>query len=82
MTAYFEYCLLTVTEMVLMKNLYIFKYSRIVSINEYFLASVITSLNVVIGFGSVVIDIILKDYEANPQYALYFNTHPEKPSLL
>ena len=70
---YITYCLLTVTEMVLIQNLYIFKYSRIASINEYFLTFVLTSFNMVIVFGSLVIRIILKQHETNPLYALHFN---------
>ena len=50
--AIFKIYLLTATEMVVIKNLYIFKYSRIAAINEYFLTAVVTQFNIVYVFGN------------------------------
>ena len=83
MTAAFKYWQVTLTEIILIKTLYIFKYSIIVSINEYFLTYAITTFNIVFAFGFVVIRIMLNDYEAI--YSAHFDPHDfasEQSSIL
>ena len=64
----YMHSLLTLTEMVLFKIVYIFKYSRIAAMNEYFLTFFITSFNFVVIFGSTIIRILLKEYAGTRRY--------------
>ena len=76
--------LLTVTEMVVIKNLFIFKYYRIATINEYFLTAVVTHFNIVFVFGTMSSHIILKTYEDSIYYSSHFNPlhYVKKTTLL
>ena len=60
--------LLTITEMVLFKIVYIFKYSLIAVMDEYFLTCFITSFNFLIIFGITIIRILLKEYAGTRHY--------------
>ena len=64
----YMHSLLTLTEMVLFKIVYIFKYSRIAAMNEYFLTFFITSFNFVVIFGFTIIRILLKEYAGTRRY--------------
>ena len=57
-----HYHALTMAEMVLFKVLYIYKYSRIAAMDEYFLTFIVTLFNIVIIFGFTVIRISLKEH--------------------
>ena len=64
----YMHSLLTITEMVLFKIVYIFKYSRIAAMNEYFLTCFITSFNFVVIFGITIIRILLKENTGTRRY--------------
>ena len=64
----YMHSLLTITEMVLFKIVYIFKYSRIAAMNEYFLTRFITSFNFVVIFGFTIIRILLKEHTGTRRY--------------
>ena len=63
---------LIITEMVLFKIVYIFKYSRIAAMNEYFLTRFITSFNFVVIFGFTIICILLIEYTGTQRYFQQF----------
>ena len=63
------YLILTVAEMVIFKILYLYKYSRIAVMNEYFLTHFTILFNLVIIFGFTIIRISL---EENMRTRLYF----------
>ena len=46
--SYILYCVLAITEMVILKVLYIFKFSTIAAVNEYFLKTMLISFNIVV----------------------------------
>ena len=57
-----RFAFLTAAEMLLFKVLYIYNYSRIAGVNEYFLTNFVTSFNVIITLGFSVVRIALKDF--------------------
>ena len=59
---------LIMTEMVMFKIVYIFKYSRIAAMNEYFLTRFITSFNFVVIFGFTIIRIVLQEHTGTRRY--------------
>ena len=63
---------LIMTEMVMFKIVYIFKYSRIAAMNEYFLTRFITSFNFVVIFGFTIIRIVLKEHTGTRLYFYHF----------
>ena len=70
--AVFLHLAMTVTEMVVMKNIYIFRFSRIAAINENFILTTLTSFNVVIIVINLIIRLVTREYETSPWY-FYMN---------
>ena len=69
-----RFTFLTAAEMFLFKVLYIYNYSRIAGVNEYFLTNFVTSFNVVITFGFCVIRMGL---EENLRMRFYYKNYAE-----
>ena len=69
-----RFTLLTVAEMFLFKVLFIYNYSRIAGVNEYFLTNFLTSFNVIITLGFSVIRIGL---EENLRMRFYYQNYAE-----
>ena len=80
-TAYILYLVLTITEMVVVKALYIFNYSRIAAMNEYFITSTLINFNVLIIGLNIVLRLTLREFEVNPWFHLYFVHYPVKRYL-
>ena len=55
------YIMLTLVEVIVFKIIYLYKYSRIAIINEYFLTNFVTSFNIVLIFWFTIIRIALKE---------------------
>ena len=72
------YFTLTMTEIVIMKVLYIFKFSTVTSVNEYFVKTFLISFNVVVVAIHVVMRLMLKEYEtsAHPIFCLITSQDP------
>ena len=68
--------LLTYAEMVIFKILYMYKFSMIVAMDEYFFTNFVTLLNVVINFGLTIIRLSLGEHRRT---RLYFHNFA-KPS--
>ena len=66
------YFLLTVAEMVIFKILYLYKYSSIAVMNEYFLTKFTILFNFVIIFGFTIIRICLEEYMRSRVYFRFF----------
>ena len=77
-TGIYLYNTLTITEIVVIKTLYLYKYSRIAAMNEYFITAMLTSFNILIIGSNIVIRIILKEYEGNPFYNFLMGQHAEQ----
>ena len=69
-----RFTFLTAAEMFLFKVLYIYNYSRIAGVNEYFLTNFVTSFNVIITLGFSVIRIGL---EENLRMRFYYQNYAE-----
>jgi hypothetical protein len=69
-----RFAFLTAAEMLLFKVLYIYNYSRIAGVNEYFLTNFVTSFNVIITLGFSVIRIGL---EENVRMRFYYQNYAE-----
>ena len=61
--------LLTLAEMVIFKILYMYKFSVIAAMDEYFLTNFLTSFNIMINFGSTIIRVWLNE---NRKTRMYF----------
>ena len=59
------YLILTFTEMTILKVIYIFKFSRIAAVNEYFISRMLIFFNFVTVMVITFIRLILKEYETN-----------------
>ena len=59
---------MTITEMVVMKNIYIFRFSRIAAINENFILTTLTSFNVVIIVINLILRLGTREFETSPCY--------------
>ena len=66
------YIILTLAEMVVFKIIYLYKYSRIGVINEYFLTNFVTSFNCVILFWFTIIRIALGEHLRTSAYFQLF----------
>ena len=65
---------MTITEMVIMKCLYVWKFSRIAAINENFISTTLTLFNMVI----IAINIILRlSTRAIETFPVYFYLNPQ-----
>ena len=60
--------LLTVSEMVIFKILYMYKFSIIVAMNEYFFTNFVTSMNGVINVGLTIIRLSLGEHRRTRLY--------------
>ena len=65
-TSYVFYMSLIVAEMVMMKTLYIFNYSKIASMNEYFITKMLVLFNISIIFMNMISRLALREYESTP----------------
>ena len=70
------YLILTFTEMTIMKVIYIFKFSRIAAVNEYFISRMLIFFNFVVVMIIAIIRLILKEYETNPSLCYYRDQIP------
>ena len=61
---------LTMAEMVILKILYLFKFSIIAAMDEYFLTNFITLFNIMINFGFAIIRISFGEHKRT---RIYFN---------
>ena len=64
--------IMTMTEMVVMKCIYISKFSRIAIINEYFITTTLTLFNMVIIAINIILRLASGEVETSPMY-LYHN---------
>ena len=63
---------MTSTEMVVMKYIYIYKFSRIAAINENFITTTFTLFNVVIIVINLILRLGTREFETSPWY-FYIN---------
>ena len=64
--------LMTITEMVVMKCIYIWKFSRIAAINENFISTTLTLFNMVIIAINIILRLATREMETSPWY-FYLN---------
>ena len=69
-----RFAFLTAAEMFLFKVLYMYNYSRIAGVNEYFLTNFVTSFNVIITFGFSMIRVCLGE---NLRTRFYYQNYAE-----
>ena len=74
--AYLLYLVFTVTEMVVMKALYILRFSRIAAMNENFITLNLILFNGVFISWNITMRLTLGEYEVNPWLYLYFDYKP------
>ena len=60
--------LMTITEMVVMKCIYISKFSRIAAINENFISTTLTLFNMVIIAINIILRLVTREMETSPWY--------------
>ena len=63
---------MTITEMVVMKCIYIWKFSRIAAINENFISTTLTLFNMVIIAINIILRLATREMETSPWY-FYLN---------
>jgi hypothetical protein len=63
---------MTITEMVVMKCVYIWKFSRIAAINENFISTTLTLFNMVIIAINLILCLSTREIETSPMY-VYLN---------
>ena len=63
---------MTITEMVVMKCIYIWKFSRIAAINENFISTTLTLFNMVIIAINIILRLVTREMETSPSY-FYLN---------
>ena len=73
------YIVLAITEMIILKVLYIFKFSTIAAVNEYFMKNILISFNVVMIGVNLIIRLTLKEHETSPHRFLS-NLRPQNVS--
>ena len=66
--------LMTVTEMVVMRCIYILKFSTIAAMNEYFISTTLTSFNMVIIAINIILRLATREMETSP---LYLHHNPQ-----
>ena len=64
--------MMTITEMVVMKCIYIWKFSRIAAINENFISTTLTLFNMVIIAINIILRLATREMETSPSY-FYLN---------
>ena len=62
------YLAMTITEMVVMKYIYITKFSMIAAINENFISTILILFNIVVIVINMVIHMVTKNMEIAPKY--------------
>ena len=67
--------LMTITEMVVMKCIYISKFSRIAAINENFITTILTLFNMVIIAINIILRLVTREVETSP---VYFYHNPQQ----
>ena len=60
--------MMTITEMVVMKCIYIWKFSRIAAINENFISTTLTLFNMVIIAINLILRLSTREIETSPMY--------------
>ena len=78
--AFSHYMILSITEIVVMKVIYIFKFSRIASMDEYFITTTLISFNIVIILIIMVLRVTVKEYESSAMFA-YSNKYNQRTDL-
>ena len=78
----FFYHLLTMTEILLFKILYIYKFPRIAAMNQYFFANFVTFFNILVIFGFTIIRYSLKEHVRVRNYYREFGKLSEVYSKL
>ena len=68
MSRVFMHIMLTLAEMVIFKILYMFKFSVIAIMDEYFLTNFLTSFNIMINFGLTMIRVWLNEHRRTKRY--------------
>ena len=69
---------MTITEMVVMKNIYIFRFSRIAAINENFISTTLTLFNVVIIVINLILRLGTREFETSPWYFAMAPLNPQQ----
>ena len=64
--------LMTITEMVVMKCIYISKFSRIAAINENFISTILTLFNMVIIAINVILRLATREMETSTIYTCHY----------
>ena len=64
----FMHIMLTLAEMVIFKMLYMFKFSVIAIMDEYFLTNFLTLFNIMINFGLTIIRVWLNEHRRTKRY--------------
>ena len=64
--------LITITEMVVIKCIYISKFSRIAAINENFVSTILTSFNMVIIAINVILRMATREMETSTIYTYHY----------
>ena len=67
--------LMTITEMVVMRCIYISKFSTIAAMNEYFISTTLTLFNMVIIVINIILGLATRVLETSP---LYFYYNPQQ----
>ena len=67
---------MTSTEMVVMKYIYIYKFSRIAAINENFITTTFTLFNAIINAINIILRLATKEVETSPWYFNHNLQHP------
>ena len=67
--------LMTITEMVVMRCIYISKFSRIAAMNEYFISTTLTLFNMVIIAINIILRLATREMETS---RYYFHHYPQK----
>ena len=78
--AFSHYMILSITEIVVMKAIYIFKFSQIASMNEYIITTTLIFFNIIIILIIVVLRVTVKEYESSPIFA-YSNKYNQRTDL-
>ena len=66
---------MTITEMVVMKCIYISKFSRIAAVNESFITTTLTLFNMVIIAINIILRLVTREVETSP---VYFYHNPQQ----
>ena len=69
---------MTSTEMVVMKYIYIYKFSRIAAINENFITTTFTLFNAIINAINIILRLATKEVETSPWYFKHNLQHSPK----